>query len=453
MNKISLLERFLSFAKSEPSGLALVTASGNVTFERLVHAEPTFAGKRVAILPSEHEKTISLLASNFGRAKSLTLFSRDMPSDEKKLLIEQGNFDVILSDEPENFAYLHEGASELAVGSGLELLNEAVDLTGEETEWFIPTSGTTSRPKLVKHSTASLCSGLNVNLDSHAGREVWGLLYDLGRFAGIQVLLQSIFSGQTLVIPPEGVSLGTKISFLVQHGVTHLSATPTLWRKILMTPTSRQLPLRKITLGGEAADQGVLEGLRAQYPHARITHVYASTEAGVGFWISDGLAGFPIAFLENNVGRPELDVREGFLWVRSAGVSSGYLSGGLEIRDGWVNTGDIVEVRGGRIFILGRGEKTINVGGDKVVAEKVRSVLLECLAVTDAFVFGRNNPITGKIIAAEVVLSKGQNRETARDEINSFVRGKLRETERPRVIRFVEEIAVNSSGKATARNG
>ena len=48
-----------------------------------------------------------------------------------------------------------------------------------------------------------------------------------------------------------------------------------------------------VRLSGEVADQAVLDNLRAAYPHARIAHAFASTEAGVAFDVNDGLAGFP----------------------------------------------------------------------------------------------------------------------------------------------------------------
>jgi len=54
-----------------------------------------------------------------------------------------------------------------------------------------------------------------------------------------------------------------------------------------------------VRLSGEVADQTLLDSLRAVYPNARIAHAFASTEAGVAFDVNDGLAGFPLAFIDN----------------------------------------------------------------------------------------------------------------------------------------------------------
>jgi len=55
------------------------------------------------------------------------------------------------------------------------------------------------------------------------------------------------------------------------------------------------LPVRQITIGGEAVDQVTLDQLRAAFPGARISQIYASTEAGALFAVRDGRAGFPAA--------------------------------------------------------------------------------------------------------------------------------------------------------------
>ena len=54
---------------------------------------------------------------------------------------------------------------------------------------------------------------------------------------------------------------------------------------------------RYVRLSGEIADQAVLDGLRRPFREASIGHAYASTEAGVGFAVNDGLEGFPASLI------------------------------------------------------------------------------------------------------------------------------------------------------------
>ena len=86
-------------------------------------------------------------------------------------------------------------------------------------------------------------------------------------------------------------------------GVTHLTGTPSHWRRALMSPANSQIAPRYVRLSGEIADQAVLDSLKARFPDAAIGHAYASTEAGVGFEVTDGLEGFPASFIGRPTGR------------------------------------------------------------------------------------------------------------------------------------------------------
>ena len=101
-----------------------------------------------------------------------------------------------------------------------------------KTNWVICTSGTTGNPKLVLHDLKSLSNTTRKNETDQ--KFVWGLLYSLKRIAGIQVFLQVIFSGKSsLVIPSQESSLKSSLDDFYFHDVNSMSATPSMWRKIL----------------------------------------------------------------------------------------------------------------------------------------------------------------------------------------------------------------------------
>ena len=66
-----------------------------------------------------------------------------------------------------------------------------------------------------------------------------------------------------------------------------------------MTQGSNDIDFKRITLGGEIADQAILSSLRKVFTSSKISHIYASTEAGVGFSVQDSLAGFPLEYLKS----------------------------------------------------------------------------------------------------------------------------------------------------------
>ena len=326
-----------------------------------------------------------------------------------------------------------------------------------ETHWIFATSGTTGRPKLVAHSFRSLTRSVKPDRRIEGGAR-WGQLFEMARFAGIQVMLQAIAGGATLILPDMREALHSQLRFLAERGCNALSATPTLWRKILLTADRSELNLRQVTLGGEIADDAVLAALKTAFPDARITHVYASTEAGAAFAVHDGRAGFPASYLEAPPGGVSLKTRDGRLFVQNCDVTANYLGTGQSFRDdeGYVDTGDAVERRGDRILFKGRTNGAINIGGNKLFPEQVEHVLLRHPAVRQARIYAKSSPITGQLVLAEIV-PKGGIRETDRkaltEELLRFCRTCLPRWQVPAIVRMVDEIRANDAGKIERRAG
>jgi hypothetical protein len=116
-----------------------------------------------------------------------------------------------------------------------------------------------------------------------------------------------------------------------------------------MSPANTAIKPRYVRLSGEIADQAVLDSLRTRFPNVPVGHAYASTEAGVGFEVTDGLEGFPASYVgrtDAKGGPVELKVVDGVLHVRSPRTASCYVGSAEPLADdGWVNSGDMVELR------------------------------------------------------------------------------------------------------------
>ena len=320
------------------------------------------------------------------------------------------------------------------IGSG----ENASNCSGSSrTQWVLFTSGTTGRPKAVAHTISSLTRTVST---SAASEFVWGLLYDPNRMAGLQVLLQGMSSGSAIIAPPLHDSLAERLKTFVEHGVNALSATPSLWRQIMQLPISHSLDLRQVTLGGEIADQRTLNALRSRFVSARMTHVFASTETGVAFSVKDGLTGFPLSYLTQPPNGIRLEIRDNVLFVRSPDVSEAG-------RDGFVSTGDIVEVVGERVIFRGRMTGVVNVGGVNVWPEMVESVLREHPDVLEAVVVAKPNVMTGNVLVASVTLTDTADRNGVNKRLRSWVRQFAPSTHVPASVTVLDEIQISSAGK------
>ena len=225
-----------------------------------------------------------------------------------------------------------------------------------------------------------------------------------------------------------------------QHRVNAISGTPTFWRHALWRDSQgvAAIPLQQVTLGGEPVDQDVLDSLRRLHPEARISWIYASSEAGAAIAVHDGLAGFPVEWLDReDLGRPRISVDGDELVLSSPVASEGNRSS--------LRTGDRVEIAHGRVKIVGRiRHDEVNVGGAKVSAADVRETLLNHPAVAWANARGRRAPIVGQVVVAEVVLTES----VTEADLRAFCAQTLPDHAVPRRISVLTEIPLSESLKS-----
>lgn len=309
------------------------------------------------------------------------------------------------------------------------------------TRWRLYTSGTTGDPKPVDHDLVSLSRTVRPGPDRERR---WGLLYPAGRMAGIQVVLQSLAGGATLVDATTVSGMAARLAMLVEHDVDSLSATPSVWRQVLQSPVASALPLRQITLGGEIADQMVLDALRRRFPSARITHVFASTETGAAFSVSDGAEGFPLSYLTEDRHGIDLEIRDDILHVRSPGTSE-------SAADGYVSTGDIVQVVGDRVLFRGRGSGVVNVGGEKVWPEQVERTLRTHPEVAETIVAPRKNPLSGWMLTAAVVPAPDADPSSLPARLRAHCAEHLSAAHVPAIVRIVGSLDLADTGKMVRR--
>lgn len=311
-----------------------------------------------------------------GAADALAVARQHAASGTELLLAGPGRIDAAMRDDLS------------AAGFAVTVLTDGVARTvppaapraPEPGRLWLLTSGSTGRPKRVGHTLDSLTTVRGAQPE-----RTWLCPYAPGSYAWWQVVTLSLTQpGQHLVVvDPEELDDWPAIA--AAHGVDAVSGTPTFWRRTLHRDPQAlaRVPLRQLTLGGEPVDQTVLDRLRAIFPAARISWIYASSEVGASIVVHDGRAGFPVDWLDRvTPGRPTLSVRDDELVITSPhhGVGHG----------GPVRTGDRAQIVADRVVITGRLDSDeINVGGSKVSAGLVRDVLTAHPGVAWARVTGR----------------------------------------------------------------
>jgi acyl-coenzyme A synthetase/AMP-(fatty) acid ligase len=408
---------------------------------------------RTVVIYVERQLSAALAAVELdGIARRIVLCPPDLAVSQLASVIANAEVDIILAENPDRLAGLA-GIRIAACGLPIRAAKPRPEADGT-TEWLLFTSGTTGNPKMVVHTLQSL-TGPSVAGQASAASARWSTFYDIRRYGGLQILLRALAGGAPMALSEAEEPIGDFLTRLGSFGVTHISGTPSHWRRALMSPVIRNISPLYVRLSGEIADQAVLNQLQSVFPGAKIAHAFASTEAGVAFDVSDGLAGFPAEW----VGRPgapvEMRVRDGSLRIRSARLASAYAGDQtrqLADEDGFVDTGDTVSLRDGRYHFTGRREGVINVGGLKVHPEEVEAIVNLHPNVRMSRVKARKSPITGAIVVADIVLENNDGAicdsfPQIQDEILTTCRKMLPPHKVPAFLREVASLEINAAGK------
>lgn len=439
-----MIELLQVAAADDPDRPAVLTADGATSYGSLLRDALSAAGwlranrvARFAILDTDAAVVLALLAAASLVGAQACQYA---PTDDAEQVADSTRrfeHDLIVTTEP------------LSV-DGVRIVPPAELFVAEPVPPAEPerprpllvlTTGTTGVPRGVRHDWDRLLRGTR-RIEPAPGQR-WLLAYGLHQFAGLQILLHVCAARATLVAPaPRRPREG--LAAMRALGVTHASATPTYWRFLLAELASDGGPvpsLAQITLGGEAIPAPLLPQLTAIFPGARISQVYAASEFGSSGSVRDGRPGLSAEVLHRDEDADvAMKIVDGELWVRSRTGMLGYHGDDPVDPDAWRPTGDLVELVGDRVLFRGRSSEIINVGGVKVHPLPIEERVAAVTGVAMARVFGRPNPMTGAIVAVDVVAAEGADTAAVDAAIRAAC-ADLPPAAQPRRVRFVDEIS------------
>jgi acyl-coenzyme A synthetase/AMP-(fatty) acid ligase len=416
----------------------------------------TLAGKSVLILTADQLTTAAILIELDGIASRLLACPPGIQPDHLATIAAHAKIDAIVTTREQPITVNH-GTDKTVVYTHPPSPSEPNCRMELDTEWLLLTSGTSGVPKIVRHTFRSLTGAIRPDKTMHAP-PVWGTFYDIRRYGGLQIFLRAIVGGTSMVLSDASESVSDFLVRLSAHGVTHMSGTPSHWRRALMSRNLDGFTPSYVRLSGEIADKPLLGNLRAAFPKAAIAHAYASTEAGIGFVVDDELEGFPASVIGKSDISVEIKVVDDTLRIRSPLTATDYVGDNmprLKDQEGFVDSGDVVEQHADRYYFIGRRGGIANVGGFKVHPEEVEAAINLHPAVQMSLVKAHKNPFTGSVIIAHVVVKASHTaigKEQLRSEILTKCHLSLPPHKVPAVVRFVETLDIADSGKLVRTN-
>lgn len=263
-------------------------------------------------------------------------------------------------------------------------------------------SGSTGKSKGVVHNLRLLFGKFQT--PRRAWRTITFLRFD--HIGGVNTMLY-ILANAGCMIMVDDRNPDAILAAVEAHRAELLPTSPTFINLILLSEADQRhdlSSLQVISYGTEPMQESTLKRFHERLPGIKLQQTYGLSEIGIlrsesrgsdSLWVRLGGDGF------------ETRVVDGVFQIKARSAMLGYLNAPSPFTpDGWLNTGDVVEVDGEYIRFLGRKSEIINVGGEKVFPAEVESVIQQMENVSEASVYGEKNLITGKIVCAEVVLAR-----------------------------------------------
>ncbi|MGP3963942.1 amino acid adenylation domain-containing protein [Nonomuraea sp. 3N208] len=298
-----------------------------------------------------------------------------------------------------------------------------------EIAYVIYTSGSTGRPKGVEvdhRNLANLLLAMRDRLGAGSGDTWLALTSPAFDISALELYLPLIVGGRVVVAPHGAVRRPEALARLVaEQGVTHVQATPSVWRLLLPGGLAGVTALT----GGEALPPRLAEELCARCD--RVINVYGPTETTI--WSTFGEPGEPGVPI--TIGRPLANTRiylldasmrpvppgvVGELCIGGAGVARGYRGRPGRTAEQFVpdpygppgarlyRTGDQARYRAdGEIEFLGREDGQVKLLGHRVELGEIETRLLEHPQVGETAVIVRGGETDDLRLIAYVVPAPG----------------------------------------------
>jgi long-chain acyl-CoA synthetase len=297
------------------------------------------------------------------------------------------------------------------------------------------TSGSSGKPKGAVHDFSKLLNKFTIK--RNALKTINFLLFD--HWGGLNTLFHVLSNGGTLIFL-ENRNADYVCGLIEKYEVELLPTSPTFLNMLLLSRSYERYSLSSlkiISYGAEPMPESLLKRIGLLFPLIKLQQTYGLIELGVmrsqsesnnSLWVKLGGEGY------------QTRVENGILQIKSDSAMLGYLNAESPFtNDNWFVTGDSVEVKGEYFRILGRKSEIINVGGEKVFPQEVENAILQIADIVDVLVYSENNPLTGKIVCANIKYKGDKAKLDLIKEIKLFCKLNLEQYKVPVKINIVDQ--------------
>lgn len=333
------------------------------------------------------------------------------------------------------------------------------------------TTGTTGRPKGTMLTVGNICASMHntwhgVGME---GSDVVLIPLPLNHSLGMRVARTVLYIGAAMVLQ-NGFTFARELeNNIAAFGCTGFVSVPASLEVVCRQLQDKLADvlgrLRYMEIGAGSLGTDMKKKLLRLLPDTKIVNTWGSTETGGAIFLTlpeqqDKLSslGKPVASVElrtvNEKGEAiaarDMD-SAGRMALRGPMQMKGYYQMPKEsaaaLVDGWLYTNDLVYLDGdGFVYMLGRADDIINVGGEKVSPLEVENLAQEYEQIRECACIGVDDPdgILGKVPALYVVPAGAQFDE---DGLKKFLADKMERYKIPQIFVTIRELPRNRMKK------
>ena len=467
MNIINFLENCV---EKYPTKIALVDEEKDLTFQQLYQEVQNFSS-HIAFL---NKNVISLIAENslsfiigylgiINSGKIAHLISPEISEFNLLNQIRSSDSEAIICSNTAKKKILNYTSVKIPLYEFSEIKSQSAsdgnNFKVNDLAYLTYTSGTTSEPKgvAVSHAMTEFTTKNIVKELGYSNSDVDVLPLPMYHSFGLGCFHTSLCVGSTLVLLKNANNLECVLESLKKYNATTLAAIPATLTKFLKFDRSVLenyfANIRLVITNSTLVPKNTVQNFKQILKKGNLATYYGLTEASRStFMIFDKNNG-----REESVGRaaPGVEIKivnennnDGEIWIKGNNVIKKYwnnVKADKNIVDGWLQTGDIGYFEDGYLFLKGRNDDMINVGGEKIMPYEIEEVVKQIPGVDDVAAFGIEHEIFGQVVKLNVVKSKDSDLD--KSKILTYCMKNLEKFKIPSKIDFVESLPKTDYGK------
>ncbi|WFD12331.1 AMP-binding protein [Tepidibacter hydrothermalis] len=252
--------------------------------------------------------------------------------------------------------------------------------------------------------------------------------------ANLNSAIHMLYTGGTVVFSTSKFPK-TWIKEIYSNNITSIFMVPSHYRLLVNSMNDENIYMKSLLSCGCKMDIKTLKNIIKFFPNAVFHEYYGASELGhVSFISAD-----KILEKQESVGIAFPDVK---IHIEDSiiSVTSPYIS---PMYPNTYSVSDMGYLKDDYLYLTGRLDNMINKAGYKIIPSKVESIILNSNIIEDICLFAVNDKVKYQKLCAFIVKSDNFNANVFKE----YIKNNLPKNMIPQIIKYVDFIPLNSSGK------